>query len=298
MPLFVDPENLLDLRLGLEHEVLRRPAAEDPDRAFPPAAFRVVDDRRRLVHVEGDVERHPAAAEAHRGDVHPDGGIPGGRRVDGNPVPPRGRQHAHLPLAEGLFPLRHVPPEPVVELRRPHLRLELGQVQHLAEEGVRVEEHLVVEQDVVDPHDPLVPKDAVVEERRSGVHRKPEPEVGVVVQVRPRRDDPVDEPRLEQRHDARHAEPRGGQRAGQGESHRHIGLQHPFGKEPRPLPQPPRVVGEERPLDQLRGRHPLPHGRRKDPRAGQVPRSLGHVPFLLRDSSGRAHEVPPGPVSR
>ena len=70
-----------------------------------------------------------------------------------------------------------------------------------------------------------------------------------------------------------------------------------YGKETRPLPQPPRVVGEERPLDQLRGRHPLPHGRRKDPGAGQVPRSLGHphdsVSHIFpRQERGRAGPSP------
>jgi hypothetical protein len=53
----------------------------------------------------------------------------------------------------------------------------------------------------------------------AAVHREPQPEVRVVVEVRAGRDDPVDEPRLHERDDGAHAEPGRRQRTGERQAH-------------------------------------------------------------------------------
>src|SRR5437016_10513744 len=51
MPLFADAQHFLDLRLRLQHEVLRAAAADDQDAALAAVGLRVEHDGRRLVHV-------------------------------------------------------------------------------------------------------------------------------------------------------------------------------------------------------------------------------------------------------
>src|SRR4030067_856120 len=133
----------------------------------------------------------------------------GGGRARGAPASVCRREDAPLADPELFLPPGDVPPDPVMELRRAHLALELLLLEHPAEEGVGVEENLVGEQDVVDPDDPFLVEDRVVEERGSRMHLHPEPEVNVVVEVRPRRYDPVDEPGPDQRGHAGNPHPRG-----------------------------------------------------------------------------------------
>ena len=81
--------------------------------------------------------------------------------------------------------------------------------------------------------------------------RQPEGEMGVVVQIGPGRNDPVDEPGFEQRNDGAHPEPGWGHRAGQAHPDRHVGFEHPPGKEVAGFLEPPRVIGQKRVVDQL-----------------------------------------------
>ena len=83
------------------------------------------------------------------------------------------------------------------------------------------------------------------------MHREPEPEMRVVVEVRAGRDDPVDEARLDERDERRHAEPRRRERAGERQADGDVGLEHLLREELARLAQPRRVVGEERPVDQI-----------------------------------------------
>src|SRR5436189_168530 len=57
-------EDFLDLRLGLQDEVLRAASAEDQD-ARRAALLRLEHDRGRLVHVAQGVDLELAPAEAH-----------------------------------------------------------------------------------------------------------------------------------------------------------------------------------------------------------------------------------------
>jgi hypothetical protein len=67
-----------------------------------------------------------------------------------------------------------------VELGAAHRRWNSG-ADDLAEERVGVEQHVVVEEDVVDAHDALLAQHDVVGSCGAAVHREPEPEVRVVV---------------------------------------------------------------------------------------------------------------------
>ena len=62
--------------------------------------------------------------------------------------------------------------------------------------------------------------------RVAAVHREPEPEMRVVVEVRAGGDDPVDEARLDERDDRRHAESRRRERAGERQADGDVVLEH------------------------------------------------------------------------
>ena len=96
--------------------------------------------------------------------------------------------------------------------------LELRALDDLPEERVRAEQDVVVEEDVVDADDAVLAQDGVACCRITAVHREAEAEVRVVVEVRAGGDDPVDEARLDERDDRRHAEPRRRERAGEREA--------------------------------------------------------------------------------
>ena len=82
MSFFVDPENLLDLRLRLEHEVLGTPATEDHDTALPATTLRIENDRSRLVHIPVGIEQELISVERQRRDVHSDRAVARRRRID------------------------------------------------------------------------------------------------------------------------------------------------------------------------------------------------------------------------
>ena len=93
--------------------------------------------------------------------------------------------------------------------------------------------------------------------------------MGVVVEVRPGRDDPVDEARLHQRNQRAHAESRRRHRPGEAHGDGHVGFEHPPGEELAGLPQPAGVVGQEGLVDQIRGRLAPGDRRRRDALAAQ-----------------------------
>ena len=72
MALLADAEHFLNLRLGLEHEVLGAPAADDQHTALAAADLGREDDRRGLIDVGAHVEAQLAARERLLGDIHAD----------------------------------------------------------------------------------------------------------------------------------------------------------------------------------------------------------------------------------
>ena len=83
------------------------------------------------------------------------------------------------------------------------------------------------------------------------MHREPQGEVGVVIQIGAGRDDPVHEPRLHQRDETAHAKAGRRHRAGERHADRHVRVEHPLGEELAALAEPSRVVGEEGVLHQV-----------------------------------------------
>jgi hypothetical protein len=122
-----------------------------------------------------------------------------------------------------------------VKLRGRHLALELRGVDDLAEEAVGRKQHLVVEEDVVDADHALLAQHDVARLCVAAVHGEPEPVVRIVVEVGAGRDDPVDEPRLDERDERRDAQARGRQRPGQRQPDGHLGFEHLVGEELRRL---------------------------------------------------------------
>src|SRR5256884_8315071 len=98
----------------------------------------------------------------------------------------------------------------------------------------------------------------------------------VVIQVRPRRDDPIDDPRLDERDDRRHPEAR--RRHGAGEAHADgdVLLEHQLREQAAPLGETRRVVGEERVVHQLGDRLPAGDRLRIDALAAQEIFACGH----------------------
>ena len=77
MTLFVDAEHLLDLRLGLQHEVLGAAAAEYHHAASAATTLRFQYDRRRLVDIEIGIEHQLVAVESDGSDVHSNRAVTG-----------------------------------------------------------------------------------------------------------------------------------------------------------------------------------------------------------------------------
>jgi hypothetical protein len=69
---FRDTHHLLDLRLGLEHEILGGTAAQDKHGRFVAGRLAFVNNGRGLINVPVDIEDQPRLAQGHRGDVHAD----------------------------------------------------------------------------------------------------------------------------------------------------------------------------------------------------------------------------------
>src|SRR2546425_13322816 len=94
------------------------------------------------------------------------------------------RQERRLPLPERLLSLEHVAPGPMVKLGGAHGLLKFRSAKHLAEKGVGGEKDVVVEKDVEDSHDPLIAKRHVVHVALALVHREPDADMGIVIEIR------------------------------------------------------------------------------------------------------------------
>src|SRR5439155_1182668 len=150
VPLLLDAEHLLHLRLGLEDEVLGRPAAEYEHARLPARALGPEHDGGGLVHVARDVDLELATLDGERGHVHADRAVARRGGVDGHAELVGRGDERPAGEPERALPLRHHAADQVVELCGAHLVLELGREENLPVEGVGVEQHLVVEDDVVD----------------------------------------------------------------------------------------------------------------------------------------------------
>ena len=293
MTLLGDTEHFLDLRLRLQQEVLGAAPAEDPHGALASRGLGAPDDRRRLVHVGVHVEHELVALERLGRHVHADRGVARRGRVHRHAVLPRRRQEGAAFQSQLVLARAQIAAAQVVELGRAHGTLELGRRDDLAEEGVRVQQDAVVEEDVVDADHALLAQLDVVHVERALVHAQAEAEVRVVVEVRARGDHPVHEAGLEQRDDRAHAEPRGGQGAGHRQPHGDVFLQHPLGEQPCALAQAGAVVGEKRRVDQVGGGFTSGDGGRVNALAAQVVARLsdsGHERTSGRErkAAGRA----------
>ncbi len=213
MALLGELVDLLDLRLGLEGEVLGASAPEDQDAAPAAAALGVVDDGGGLVDVQLGIEADLESLEAQRRQPHAEAGISGAGGVDRHAGLEGGAEKRAVGGAQQLLPLAHVPAQPPVQLGGRHALLELLRFQHLGDEIVGLEKHLGVENDVVDPDDPFLAEGHVVNVRGNAVQGEAQRTMDVVIEVRPGGDDPVDEARLDERDEGGVAEARRGQGA-------------------------------------------------------------------------------------
>ena len=126
------------------------------------------------------------------------------------------------------------------------------------------------------------------------MHRKAEPEVGVVVEIGAGRDYPVHKPRLDQRYQRGHAE--AGRRHGTGKTHPHrrIVRQHLLGEQPARLAQAAGVVGEECVVDQVGDRFAAADGRRLNLGSPQVTVGFLRHPHPFPSAlSSHGHHTPP-----
>src|SRR5215217_2576098 len=97
----------------------------------------------------------------------------------------------------------------VVKLRRGHRPLKLWAFDYLAEECVRIEQHRIIEKDVVDADDFFLAQHDVGGLRISLVHSEPDSEMRVVVKISARGNNPVDEAGLDQWNESGNPEPCG-----------------------------------------------------------------------------------------
>ena len=148
---------------------------------------------------------------------------------------------------------------------RAHRPLELRSLDHLAHKGVGIEQHVVIEEHVVDADDAVAAQLHVVEEGRAGVELHAEAVMEIVVEIRAGRDDPVDKARVHQRHDRGFAQPRRRQRAGERHADRPLAGDHLLREEPARLREPAAVVGLEGGVDEVGDVDPFLHGAREQP---------------------------------
>ncbi len=251
MPPLVDSQHLLNLRLGLKHEVLGTSASHDQHAALPAGPLCLEHDAGRFVHISADIEPELASGQGLFRHVHADGAVSRRAGVDGHLELVRRSQDRAAGEPERPFTLADIAPEQVMVLRGAHRPLELRSRRYLPDERVGGEQHAVIEEDVVDADHALVAQLDVIGGRAAPVHGKPERKVGVVVEIGTGRDDPVDEPPLHQRNQTAHAEP--GRRHGPSQRHpdRDVRLEHALGEELAALPQPAGVIRQEGVVDQF-----------------------------------------------
>ena len=111
-----------------------------------------------------------------------------------------------------------------------HRPLEFLSCDDLPEKRVGRQQDVVVEEDVVDAHDPFFTQDDIRFLGVAAVHCQSETEVSVVIEIGAGGDDPINESTLDQWNQRRHSESSRCQRAGDRQSDRDVGLQHLFGE--------------------------------------------------------------------
>src|SRR2546422_10193377 len=150
---------------------------------------------------------------------------------------------------------------------------------------------LPIKENVVDADAPLFAQLHIVREGRALVHREPQPEVGVVIRVRARRYDPVDDPRLDEGDHRGHAKPSRRHRTGQAHADRDVLREHPLREQATALGQPARVIGQERVVDELGDRFLASDRPGVDTRAAQVVLACRHRLSTAKDSVRRARAL-------
>ena len=167
-----DHQDFLNLRLRLEHEVLRTAAADQDDAGLALFVFLgVQDDGGRVVDVDARIDlelelvlqTRRLGQKLQAGDVHPDRRIARRRGEDGDAVAIGRRQNAHLAEAVLLLVLGEDFAQVVIELPRAHLLLEFRPDQDTPQPPVGLHQDIfIVEQNIVDARDALVPQVHVV----------------------------------------------------------------------------------------------------------------------------------------
>src|SRR5271157_4283531 len=143
-----------------------------------------------------------------------------------------------------------------MELGRSHGAGETLVLDQLPVKRVRVQQRLVVEDDVIDADHVVLPQGVVVEVGPALVERQVQRVVGVMVEVGAGGDDPVHEPGRDQWNQAAHAQPGRSERAGDGQADGAVWFQELAGENLADLAQSPRVVAQEGMIDQVGGDFP------------------------------------------
>jgi hypothetical protein len=150
---FRHAEDLLELRFGLQQEVLGRAAAEDDDaRLAARLALRVQHQRRHLGHVRGGIQVRPALGR-RRVDgrqVQADGRVARRRHPDRQVEVVRGCQQRRLLHAQLARGLQRVLADQMMQLRSRDPFAELGRHHHAVQPFVSLVEDVGGKQHVVD----------------------------------------------------------------------------------------------------------------------------------------------------
>ena len=133
-----------------------------------------------------------------------------------------------------------------------HRALKLRTLNDLAHKCVGIEQHVVVEKDVVNPDDAFLAKMHVIKERRACVELHSETVVQIMVKVRAGTDDPVHKARFHQRNDGRLAKARRSECAGERHADRGIAGDHLLREESASLREASAVVCFKRVIHELR----------------------------------------------
>src|SRR5947199_10386255 len=96
-----------------------------------------------------------------------------------------------------------------MKFSRGHSLLKLGRFDHTTEKLVSIEEHRIIEEDVIDTHDLFIAQHDIRSLGVAFVHGKTDAEMCVVIKVCAGGDYPVDEACPDQGNQSRHTKPRG-----------------------------------------------------------------------------------------
>ena len=138
-----------------------------------------------------------------------------------------------------------------MKLRRRHFALEFFGTDDFAEEGIGREQYIVIEEDVVNPHDAFITQDHIADLMIASVHRQAQAKMRVVIQIRTRRNNPINEAGFNQRNQCRDAQSRRRERACQRDADGHVVFEHTVGKKLRAFAQTCAVVSLKGRFDEL-----------------------------------------------